>query len=137
MRYDERYTPYVRETGLLPFIQLVSRSTPPNNAPELTALIDHWRLETHTFHLRTGEMTVTLQDIAMITGLPIDGNPLCMSTDSDGWREQMFALIGNVLRRLANQKKKARRRLGSQLVLLSRGLYRTSVFALRMLMRTR
>ena len=32
----------------------------------------------------------------MITGLPIDGNPLCMSTDSDGWREQMHALIGMV-----------------------------------------
>ena len=41
-------------------------------------------------------MTVTLQDIAMITGLPIDGNPLCMSTDSDGWRAQMHALIGMV-----------------------------------------
>ena len=96
MRYDERYTPYVRETGLFPFIQLVSRSTPPNNAPALTALIDHWRPETHSFHLRTGEMTVTLQDIAMITGLPINGNPLCMNTDSDGWRAQMHALIGMV-----------------------------------------
>ncbi len=84
MRYDERYTPYVRETGLLPFIQLVSRLTPPNNAAALTALIDHWRSETHSFHLQTGEMTVTLQDMAMITSLPIDGNPLCMSTDSDG-----------------------------------------------------
>ena len=41
-------------------------------------------------------MNVTLQDIAMITGLPIDGNPLCMSTDSDGWRAQMHALIGMV-----------------------------------------
>ena len=41
-------------------------------------------------------MTVTLQDIAMITGLPIKGNPLCMSTVSDGWREQMHALIGMV-----------------------------------------
>ncbi|XBH74137.1 hypothetical protein VPH35_101145 [Triticum aestivum] len=96
MRYDERYTPYVREAGLLPFIELVRRSTPPNNAAALTALIDHWRPETHTFHLRTGEMTVTLQDIAMITGLPIDGNPLCMNTDSDGWRAQMQALIGMV-----------------------------------------
>ncbi|XBH75012.1 hypothetical protein VPH35_101851 [Triticum aestivum] len=96
MRYDERYTPYVREAGLLPFIQLVRRSTPPNNVAALTALIDHWRPETHTFHLRTGEMTVMLQDIAMITGLPIDGNPLCMNTDSDGWRAQMHALIGMV-----------------------------------------
>ncbi|XP_073358938.1 serine/threonine-protein phosphatase 7 long form homolog [Aegilops tauschii subsp. strangulata] len=96
MSYDERYTPYVREAGLLPFIELVRRSTPPNNAAALTALIDHWRPETHTFHLRTGEMTVTLQDIAMITGLPIDGNPLCMNTDSEGWRAQMQALIGMV-----------------------------------------
>nr|XP_045085389.1 protein MAIN-LIKE 1-like [Aegilops tauschii subsp. strangulata] len=96
MRYDERYTPYVREAGLLPFIQLVRRSTPPNNAAEVTALVDHWRPETHTFHLRTGEMTVTLQDIATITGLPIDGNLLCMNTDSDGWRAQMHALIGMV-----------------------------------------
>ncbi|VAH20611.1 unnamed protein product [Triticum turgidum subsp. durum] len=69
---------------------------PPNNAPALTALIDRWRPETHTFHLRTGEMTLTLQDIDMITGLPINGKPLCMSTDSDGWRDQMLALIGMV-----------------------------------------
>ncbi|XBI34967.1 hypothetical protein VPH35_120714 [Triticum aestivum] len=41
-------------------------------------------------------MTVTLQDITMITGLPIDGNPLCMNTDSDGWHAQMHALIGMV-----------------------------------------
>ena len=86
MRYDERYTPYVRETGLLPFIHMVRRSTPLNNAPALIALIDHWRPETHSFHLRTGEMTVTLQDIAMITGLPIEGNPLCMNTDFNRWR---------------------------------------------------
>uniref|UniRef100_A0A453LQ52 Aminotransferase-like plant mobile domain-containing protein n=1 Tax=Aegilops tauschii subsp. strangulata TaxID=200361 RepID=A0A453LQ52_AEGTS len=38
----------------------VRRSTPPNNAAALTALIDHWRPETHTFHLWTGEMSVTL-----------------------------------------------------------------------------
>ncbi|XBI17226.1 hypothetical protein VPH35_059325 [Triticum aestivum] len=96
MRYDERYTPYVREAGLLPFIQLVRRSMPLNNAAALTALIDHWRPKTHTFHLRTREMTVTLQDIAMITDLSINGNPLCMNTDFDGWRAQMHAHIGMV-----------------------------------------
>ncbi|XBI89023.1 hypothetical protein VPH35_026905 [Triticum aestivum] len=30
----------------------------------------------------------------MIVGLPIEGNPLCMSIDSDGRRQQMEALIG-------------------------------------------
>ena len=39
-------------------------------------------------------MTPTLMDVSMILGLPIDGRPLCMSTDSDGWRAQMQALIG-------------------------------------------
>ena len=48
----------------------------------------------HRFHLRAGEMAVTLQDVSLITGLPIDGRPLSMSTDSDGWRQQMTALIG-------------------------------------------
>ena len=37
---------------------------------------------------------MTLEDVSLITGLAIDGRPLCMSTDSDGWREQMIALIG-------------------------------------------
>ncbi|XP_073351803.1 uncharacterized protein [Aegilops tauschii subsp. strangulata] len=41
-------------------------------------------------------MTVTLQDIAMITSLPIKGNPFCMSTNYNGWRKQMHALIGVV-----------------------------------------
>ncbi|KAI5005803.1 hypothetical protein ZWY2020_033046 [Hordeum vulgare] len=94
MQYDERYTPYIEMTGLLPFIQLVSRSTPNLNAAAITALIDRWRPETHSFHLRTGEMIVTLQDVSMITALPIEGKPLCMSTDFEGWRHQMVALIG-------------------------------------------
>ncbi|XBI09534.1 hypothetical protein VPH35_137055 [Triticum aestivum] len=94
MPYDERYTPYIKQAGLLPWIQLVSRSTPNLNAPLVSALADRWRPETHSFHLRTGEMTVTLEDVSLITGLAIDGMPLCMSTDSDGWREQMIALIG-------------------------------------------
>ncbi|KAI4985247.1 hypothetical protein ZWY2020_017877 [Hordeum vulgare] len=94
MQYDERYTPYIEMIRLLPFIKLVGRSMPNLNAAAVTTLIDRWRPETHSFHLRTGEMTVTLQDISMITALPIEGKPLCMSTDSEGWRKQMEALIG-------------------------------------------
>ncbi|KAM0884234.1 hypothetical protein ACQ4PT_031097 [Festuca glaucescens] len=94
MPYDERYTPHIASLGLLPFITLVSQSTPNLNAAAITTLVDRWRPETHTFHLRTSEMTPTLQDVSMILGLPINGDPLCMSTDSDGWRQQMEALIG-------------------------------------------
>ena len=86
MPYDERYTPYIENLGLLPFIQMVSRSTPNMNPSAITALVDRWRPETHSFHLRTGEMTVTLQDVSMILALPIEGKPLCIDTCSDGWR---------------------------------------------------
>ncbi|XP_012853787.1 PREDICTED: serine/threonine-protein phosphatase 7 long form homolog [Erythranthe guttata] len=42
----------------------------------ITALVERWRQETHTFHLRVGEVTVTLQDVALIYGLPVDGRPV-------------------------------------------------------------
>ncbi|XP_044972277.1 protein MAIN-LIKE 1-like [Hordeum vulgare subsp. vulgare] len=94
MSYDELYTPYIEMTWLLPFIQLVSRSTPNLNAAAISALTDRWRPETHSFHLRTREMTLTLQDFSMITALSIEGKHVCMSTDSEGWRQQMKVLIG-------------------------------------------
>ncbi|KAK1614990.1 hypothetical protein QYE76_020507 [Lolium multiflorum] len=94
MPYDERYTEFIQPTGLLLFITLVRRGGLNMNVAALTALVDRWRPETHTFHLRAGEMTPTLQDVSMILGLPIQGEPLYMNTASDGWRRQMEDLIG-------------------------------------------
>ncbi|CAN0912800.1 Serine/threonine-protein phosphatase 7 long form homolog [Linum grandiflorum] len=38
-----------------------------------TVLIEWWRPETNTFHMYHGEMTITLEDVSFITGLPVDG----------------------------------------------------------------
>ncbi|KAK5793980.1 hypothetical protein PVK06_035167 [Gossypium arboreum] len=38
----------------------------------LSALVEYWRPEIHTFHLSNGECTVTLEDVALQLGLPID-----------------------------------------------------------------
>ncbi|XP_017613583.1 protein MAIN-LIKE 1-like [Gossypium arboreum] len=40
----------------------------------ISALVERWHLETHTFHLPCGECTVTLEDVALQLGLPIDGS---------------------------------------------------------------
>ncbi|RYQ97513.1 hypothetical protein Ahy_B08g093569 [Arachis hypogaea] len=42
----------------------------------INALIERWRPETHTFHFPVGECAVTLEDMAMILGLPTYGLPV-------------------------------------------------------------
>lgn len=42
----------------------------------IAALVERWRRETNTFHLTVGELTITLEDVALLLGLAIDGEPV-------------------------------------------------------------
>ncbi|KAL0393285.1 UNVERIFIED_CONTAM: Serine/threonine-protein phosphatase 7 long form [Sesamum radiatum] len=63
----------------------------------ITALVERWRSETHSFHFRIGEATITLQDVQVIWGLPIDGEPVSgtdLERTSVQWQEYCMQFIG-------------------------------------------
>jgi hypothetical protein len=64
----------------------------------LSALLDHWRPETHMFHFTVGEMTVTLQDTSLLMGLPCEGEPLRAANISADWRTKFIVRFANVPR---------------------------------------
>ena len=68
-RMDPRICPYVIRAGFHGIYRLGHII----DWPLITCLVERWRPETHTFHVPVGEMTITLQDVAIILGLCIDG----------------------------------------------------------------
>jgi hypothetical protein len=59
--FDDHYMPFLGRANLL------------FNDTTITTMVDRWRPETNSFHLLCGDMTVTLEDVAMILGSPIKG----------------------------------------------------------------
>ncbi|CAL4891490.1 unnamed protein product [Urochloa decumbens] len=96
LAWDERCANYIRRAGFLPLARIITHEegiAMMDNAA-LTALVDRWRPETHSFHLNAGEMTVTLEDVAMILGLPIDGKAVTGNIAPNGWKDRVETLVG-------------------------------------------
>ena len=69
-RMDIRIRPYVICMGFYGVYRLGHIMI---DWPLITCLVERWRPETHMFHVPVGEMTITLQDVAIILGLRTDG----------------------------------------------------------------
>ncbi|RYQ89294.1 hypothetical protein Ahy_B09g096011 [Arachis hypogaea] len=69
----QRLEPYLRRSGFY-HASLIKRFAYDN--PLISAFVERWRPETHTFYLPWGECTITLEDVAMQLGLSIDGEPV-------------------------------------------------------------
>ncbi|RYQ99457.1 hypothetical protein Ahy_B07g087388 isoform D [Arachis hypogaea] len=72
MPLHDRIIPYLERVGLYHLARLNSEWFWLDE-PLVSAFVERWRPETHTFHLPFGECTVTLQDVAFQLGLPVDG----------------------------------------------------------------
>ena len=89
---DERTLPYVEQAGFigpacLPYIQL--------DWHLISALVERWRPETHSFYMPHGEMTITLQDVEVQLGLPVHDLLIVGSTSiATGWQSECIRLLG-------------------------------------------
>ncbi|CAN1141237.1 Serine/threonine-protein phosphatase 7 long form homolog [Linum perenne] len=68
LHWSPQYQPFLEGCRLLG-VRAVLGHTPCKELA--TTLIERWRPETNTFHLVAGEATITLEDVEVLTGLPI------------------------------------------------------------------
>jgi len=87
-RLDDRVKNLIHHAGFGQFLTLTHIEI---NHHLITALVERWRTEMHTFHLPLEEATVTLEDVVVQLGLPIDGE-LIIGVSSD-----LVPLCGHLL----------------------------------------
>ncbi|XP_071699525.1 serine/threonine-protein phosphatase 7 long form homolog [Rutidosis leptorrhynchoides] len=68
---DPRVYQYNQQTGLEQVFKIGYQLF---NHALISALVERWRQETHTFHFPIGEAMITLQNVQILWGLPINGN---------------------------------------------------------------
>ena len=61
------------------------------SSPLVSSFVERCQPETNTFHMPFGEMTITLDDVGTLLGIPVTGIPVHAST-SMGFTEQVDLL---------------------------------------------
>jgi hypothetical protein len=68
------------------------------DAPLSAAFMDRWRPEMHMFHFPFSEMTLSLEDAAMLGGLPCAGQAMGPIDLPATWHTNFLARFANVPR---------------------------------------
>ncbi|KAL0403852.1 UNVERIFIED_CONTAM: Serine/threonine-protein phosphatase 7 long form [Sesamum radiatum] len=91
----------------------------------ITALVERWRPETHTFHFSVGEATKTLQDIAVIWALPVEGNTVSLlylrhmeNIDEGKYLKLGYSSVGISVPELCTASQRGKTNIGGAMQLL-------------------
>ena len=87
---DDRVVNIIKALGLEGLLWVLGREI---DHGLITALVERWQLETYTFHMPYGEVNITLQDVEVILGLPVDGDAITGSTQKT-WTEVCQVFLG-------------------------------------------
>ncbi|KAL7251008.1 hypothetical protein ACSBR1_012932 [Camellia fascicularis] len=88
---NKRFRDIVQQSGLTSLVHCIYRFV---NRIVISAFVERWQPETNTFHLTVGEMTMTLDDVGTILGIPIIGRSVSATTLTD---QQAHALVVDAL----------------------------------------
>ncbi|KAL9689701.1 hypothetical protein QQ045_010090 [Rhodiola kirilowii] len=88
---DEHVLPYIIKAGFRSWYYMQNYEV---DWSFMRALVERWRSETHTFHLRHGEMTVALQDVPILTGLPVEGRAVTTQQEIADYMPLCLQLLG-------------------------------------------
>ncbi|KAL9667270.1 hypothetical protein QQ045_001621 [Rhodiola kirilowii] len=90
---DERILSHIVRAGFGPWYYMQNCEV---DWSFMAALVERWHSETHTFHLRNGEMTITLEDVGVLTGLPIEGRAATIDQEVEDYAPLCEQLLGVV-----------------------------------------
>ena len=83
-----RFRAIIEESGLAELKRFSYRYI---SYPLVSSFVERWQLETNTFHMPFCEMTITLNDVGTLLGIPVKGLPVHAST-SMGFTDQVDLL---------------------------------------------
>ncbi|KAL0010957.1 hypothetical protein SO802_006065 [Lithocarpus litseifolius] len=87
---DDRVVDIIKALGLEGLLRTPGREI---DHGLITALVKRWWPETHTFHMPHGKVTITLQDVDVLLGLPVDGDAITGSTQKE-WENVCDEFLG-------------------------------------------
>ncbi|EEC81777.1 hypothetical protein OsI_25467 [Oryza sativa Indica Group] len=112
----------------LGFFQIARMKEINNDKYLISALVESWRPKTNTFHLPVGEMTITLQDVSCLWGLPIHGRLITGQADGS-WVDMIERLLGIPMEEQHMKQKK--RKKEDDMTMVSYSRYSISLSKLR------